>query len=148
MGTPVDFKTFSCFYHQVAVDRGMFNDSIRYSNRKDDTRCRFGCDEVETIQHVFFDCHFCLNAHEDLLSICREKNLVYSLKNLFTHRSLRCRVERFLDWVFAVFPLFDSFIFFHLPFWFTSFSCLFGFPCFCFLFVSGWVSFQPLLIKN
>ena len=54
----------------------------------------------------FFYCPFCLNARNDLLLICREKNLVYSLKNLFTHRSLRCRVELFLDWVFAIFSPF------------------------------------------
>ena len=96
----------SCFYHQVAVGRGMFNDRIRYSNRKGVSNCRFGCDEVDTVQHVFFDCLFCSNAREDLLSIFREKKLVYSLTNLFTHRSLRCRVERFLDWVFAIFSPF------------------------------------------
>ena len=96
----------SCFYHQVAVGRGSFNDRIRYSNRKGSTSCRFGCDTVETVQHVFFDCPFCSNARNDLGLICREKNLVYSLKNLFTHRSLRCRVELFLDWVFAIFSPF------------------------------------------
>ena len=93
----------SCFYQQVAVGRGSFNDRINYSNRRGDTSCRFGFDTIETVQHVFFDCAHCSNARDDLTLICREKNLVYSLTNLFTHRSLRCRVELFLDWFFAIF---------------------------------------------
>ena len=56
-------------------------------------KCRFGCNVVETVSHIFFDCTDCLGDISDLTEISQGKALEYNIRNLFTRDSLQLRVE-------------------------------------------------------
>ena len=58
--------------------------------------CRGGCKSAETISHVFFDCKNFNDQRKELTKLCKEKNLEYSLQNLFTKETLQLDVEKII----------------------------------------------------
>ena len=93
------FSRRTCsLYHQIAVGRGKLRDRLFYSRFKgiDNRNCRKGCDAIETVHHVFFDCPHYADDIADLYRICKKKRIDYDMKSLFTHPALRIRVEMFL----------------------------------------------------
>ena len=84
-------------YHQIAVGRGKFRDRRVYSRKVGGSPyCRRGCNVIETVQHVFFECPHYFNDTINMRNICRRKRIYYDMKTLFTHPSLSARVEMFL----------------------------------------------------
>ena len=123
-----------CWYHQIAVGCGKFNDRNKYTKLKRSTKCRFGCDVIETVSHIFFDCVHCTDDITALRLFCREKRLTYDIRTLFTKNCLQNRVEMFLSKVFSDRPVFfflDSlafcvFVFRFAVFFFLLFLFLFA----------------------
>ena len=97
--TRLIFSKQTCsWYHQIAVGRGKFSDRYKYSRnmRGCSSKCRLGCNAVDSIYHYLFDCIYCSDDISDLRLICKKKKLDYNLRNLFTNRCLQPRVELLL----------------------------------------------------
>ena len=90
----------SSLYHQIAVGRGKFNDRSKYHGRSNSSKCRFGCDEVETAHHIFLHCPRCSDDLNDLKRICESHNLDFDLPPLFTSKRLQIGVELVLNKLF------------------------------------------------
>ena len=65
------FLDVPVLYHQIAVGRGKFGDRRIYSNFKRNGKalCRFGCNVVETVHHIFLECPGCMTDTDDLGTI-------------------------------------------------------------------------------
>ena len=89
-------KLTCSWYHSVAVGRGRFRKRFLDYGMKDSPACRFCGRDDETIEHIFFSCPMLSEAQEKLKNACRNFNLKFNLKNLFTKPKLQRNVEEFL----------------------------------------------------
>ncbi|KAJ7730266.1 hypothetical protein DFH07DRAFT_756385, partial [Mycena maculata] len=113
-------KVLTCLLvsqHPLAVERMRYKSQYRWVDiPRDQRRCRFGCNEVETVEHAMFFCH---ESHG--LDTCREFfvaamgltepmvmsvspwNATSVLKSLIFQRNTVCQVAKYAWKVFAIF---------------------------------------------
>ena len=112
-------------YHQVAVGRGKFGDRRIYSKRRRNcnTFCTRGCNVVETVQHVFFECPHHFSDTRALRDLCREKRVDYDMISLFSHPGIQTRTEMFLG-IFSTMMIFSFCVSAPVRLFFFLFFCL------------------------
>ena len=89
-------KLTCSWYHSIAVGRGRFK-SLLFKHGKTNSRaCRF-CDiEDEIEDHIIFCCPVLSEQRKTLQTACKNLDVEFNLKNLFTNPKLQRKVESFL----------------------------------------------------
>ena len=89
-------KLTTTWMHRLAVGRGPTYHWKYVTKQRDNEFCRLGCDDPETIQHIFVDCHVNVDKREILRKKCREEELELTLPNIFSNEELHYRAEQFI----------------------------------------------------
>ena len=87
-------KCTHSWYHSVALGRGPFRDRMKEMRKRDCNLCRYGCNAVESPEHVFLYCRHVEKARGVLRRICVKRDLRFSIKTLLCNSDLQIGIEK------------------------------------------------------
>ena len=89
-------KCTHSWYHSVALGRGPFRDRLKVMGKRDCNLCRYGCNVVESPDHVFLHCRHVQKSRKALIRICEKRGLQFSMKTLLNNSYLQIGVEKLM----------------------------------------------------
>ena len=89
-------KCTHSWYHSVALGRGPFRDRMKEMRKRDCNLCRYGCNVVESPEHVLLYCRHVEKARGVLRRICVKRDLRFSIKTLLCNSHLQIGIEKLM----------------------------------------------------
>ena len=89
-------KCTHSWYHSVALGRGPFRDRLKVMGKRDCNLCRYGCNVIESPDHVLLHCRQVEKSRKVLHRICAKRDVQFSIKTLLTNSHLQIGVEKLM----------------------------------------------------
>ena len=96
LGSVMFSKITTSWYHQIAVGRGRLRDYLYKTNRSDTDLGRFGCNDIETVEHVVLRCPKLRTERKRIIAVCKEHDIHPTIKNVFSNPVVKVNVEMLL----------------------------------------------------
>ena len=83
-------------YNCAALNRCPLRKRLFLIKRAKSDRCRYGCDEIEDLQHMLFVCPKVADEREAVVAECKSFGFALTLRNFFTRERLQKPVEKMI----------------------------------------------------
>ena len=88
--------------HNLALGRGPLRRTVHRHNDLSLQKCRYGCDQIEDLEHVVFNCKRLNESRTYLKKRCQEEDMKYEMRTLFCEAAVQIETEKMLLEFFTV----------------------------------------------